>query len=302
MPGKETSINRRDVLRAAGVGAAAIAANSFLAGWVAGEETKPRKVLFFTRSQTFPHPVVTRKEGPDKLAFAEQIAVDLGAKNGFEMTVTKDGTIITPEKLAEFDAVMFYTTGEQTDPKSPDKTPPMSKEGKQALLDYVASGKGFVGMHCAADTFDHHGDGKGADPYIKMLGGEFITHGAQQKSQIKVVDPSFIKGLEDFEMTEEWYRLKNFSPDLHVILVQETDSMSEKQYKDDKPYPETWARKHEKGRVFYTSMGHREDVWQSDIFHKVLLGGLAWAVGNVEHDITPNIEAVAPAAMGRLSA
>lgn len=211
METKGTSINRRDLLRAVGIGAAAIAANSFLAGWVAGDETKPRKVLFFTRSQTFPHPVVTRKD-PHVLALAEQIAVDLGKEHGFEVTVSKDGTVFAPEKLAEFDAVMFYTTGELTEEKSPDNTPPMSKEGKQALLDFVAGGKGFVGMHCAADTFDHHGDGKNADPYIKMLGGEFITHGGQQKAAIKVVDPNFIKGLEDFEMTEEWYRLKNFSP------------------------------------------------------------------------------------------
>ncbi len=298
---RESTINRRDVLRAAGAGAAAIAANSFLAGWVAGDEIKQRKVLFFTRSQTFPHSVVTRKD-PATLAFGEQIAVDLGKANGFEVTVTKDGTVFSPEKLAEFDAVMFYTTGEETKPDSPDKTPGMSKEGKQALLDFVGGGKGFVGMHCATDTFDHHGKGKDADPYIKMIGGEFVTHGGQQKAMIKVVDPNFIKGLEDFEMTEEWYRLTNFAPDLHVICVQETDSMSEAQYKAEKPYPETWARKHEKGRVFYTSMGHREDVWTSEIFHKVLLGGLAWACGNVEHDITPNLEQVAPGAMDRLSA
>lgn len=298
MPRREPTINRRDVLRAAGVGAAAIAANSFLAGWVAGDETKSRKILFFTKSSGFQHSVVDRKDQPEKLAFAEQTLTDLGAKNGFEVTATKDGGYFTPEKLAAFDAVVFYTTGDLTKP-SGDHSEPMAS--KQALLDFVAAGKGFLGMHCASDTF-HGGNGKDADPYIKMLGGEFVTHGSQQKSLIKVVDPSFIKGLEDFEMTEEWYRLKNFAPDLHVILVQETDTMSEAGYKAEKPYPETWARKHEKGRVFYTSMGHRDDVWQSDTFHKVLLGGLAWVTGNVEHDVTPNLEAVAPGAMDRLSA
>ena len=60
------------------------------------------------------------------------------------------------------------------------------------------------------------------------------------------------------------------------------------------PYPETWARKHEKGRVFFTSLGHREDVWESDFFQNLLLGGLAWALGNVEADVTPNIDKVTP--------
>jgi type 1 glutamine amidotransferase len=48
-------------------------------------------------------------------------------------------------------------------------------------------------------------------------------------------------------------------------------------------------------------MGHREDVWQSKIFHKVLLSGLSWAAGNVEHDVAPNLEQVAPDALSRLS-
>ena len=60
------------------------------------------------------------------------------------------------------------------------------------------------------------------------------------------------------------------------------------------PYPETWARKHEKGRVFYTSLGHREDVWESDFFQSLLLSGLSWTLGNVEADVTPNIEKVTP--------
>ena len=62
------------------------------------------------------------------------------------------------------------------------------------------------------------------------------------------------------------------------------------------PYPATWARMHGQGRVFYTSMGHREDVWTNDTFVSLLLGGLGWAVGNAQADVTPN------ALLGRVSA
>jgi type 1 glutamine amidotransferase len=61
-------------------------------------------------------------------------------------------------------------------------------------------------------------------------------------------------------------------------------------------YPATWARMEQKGRVFYTSMGHREDVWTNPKFQQVLLGGINWAAGNAEADVTPNIAQVTPGA------
>jgi type 1 glutamine amidotransferase len=291
-------MKRRDVLRVAGAAIVGAAAGSFPMGWARGDEMSPKKVLFFTKSAGFEHSVVKRKH-PEELGFAETILVDLGKKNGFDVTASKDGTLFTEEDLKPFDLIVFYTTGDLTQ-ESHDFSHAMPPEGKQTLLKFVADGKGFVGMHCASDTFHGPKDGP-ADPYIKMLGGEFVIHGKQQNAKIQVIDHDFYKGLEDFEKTEEWYRLKNFAPDLHVILLQDTDSMTDPQYKNDKAYPETWARMHEKGRVFYTSMGHRDDVWQSDIFHQVLLGGMAWAVGNVDADVKPNLEQAAPAAMDRLA-
>src|SRR5262249_42658175 len=87
---------------------------------------------------------------------------------------------------------------------------------------------------------------------------------------------------------EEWYSLKNFAPDLHVILVQDTKGMKNLDY-ERPPFPATWARKHDKGRVFFTSMGHRDDVWQNKkTFQPLLLGALAWATGNVQAQIPAN--------------
>ena len=51
---------------------------------------------------------------------------------------------------------------------------------------------------------------------------------------------------------------------------------------------------HGKGRVFYTSMGHREDVWTSPVFQNILIGGIAWALGDAKADATPNLAQVAP--------
>jgi type 1 glutamine amidotransferase len=96
-----------------------------------------------------------------------------------------------------------------------------------------------------------------------------------------------------FDLMEEWYSLKDYSPDLHVLIVQETKGMKGADYQRA-PYPATWARMHGKGRVFYTSMGHREDVWTNPLFQSILLGGIAWTLRNVDADVSPNLESAAP--------
>jgi type 1 glutamine amidotransferase len=290
-------MNRRELLRRAGSTAAVLGlsqlSSTFPFGWAAAPEKSKRKLLVFTRSQTFEHSCLKR-EAPDKLSLLERIITDLGEKHGFEATCTKDGRVFLKDNLDKYDAFFFETTGDLTK-EGGDKNPPMPKEGKQALLDAVASGKGFVGTHCASDTF--HSQGDKIDPYIAMVGGEFIIHGAQQKAKMVVHDNKFpgAKDLKDFDLHEEWYALKNFAPDLHVILAQDSTGMKGDEYQRP-PFPATWARKHDKGRVFYSSMGHREDVWENPHFQTLLLGGLAWAFGNVEANVEPNIKEATPKA------
>jgi type 1 glutamine amidotransferase len=185
----------------------------------------------------------------------------------------------------------------------------MPADGKQALIDYVRGGKGFIGTHSASDTFHtqnesakgpdrymNHGDN--ADPYVKLLGGEFIKHGAQQPAKNTVIDPKF-PGFEkvgsEFNFPEEWYSLKDFTPDIHVLTVIDAPSMKGDEY--NRPaYPNTWARKEGKGRVFYTAMGHREDVWTNPVFQDILVGGIQWALGEKEAEVPPNIKEAAPGA------
>jgi type 1 glutamine amidotransferase len=300
-------LNRRQMILRTGAAVAGLGLASY--AWPArAADAKPKKVLFFSKSADFQHSVI-RRTG-EELSFAEKILADLGPKHGIEFTFSKDGSLFTPEYLAQFDAYHFYTTGNLTI-AGLDKNPPMTEAGKAALLDAVKGGKGFIGTHSASDTFHSNPaeDGKSgahpsryqnygakADEYIKMLGGEFIIHGSQQKAKMRVTDAKF-PGLqtagEGFEMTEEWYSLKEFPSDLHVLLVQETGTMTGPQYQRP-PYPSTWARMHGQGRVFYTAMGHREDVWTNPLFQEILFGGIAWAVRNVDADVTPNIATAAP--------
>ncbi len=331
-----TNFNRRDVLKASAMGAFALALNQLTgcASHPDANSTHARKrVLFFTKSSGFQHSVITRPaDNPTKLAYAEQILSDLGAKSGFQITCSKDGNMFSPENINQFDAFVFYTTGDLTQPSDkyamkkgpdgkknipdPDKLlwtePPMPPGGKDAFLNAIYNGKGFIGIHSAADTFHSQAYVKGKvnlfrdvddkghdqfDPYIEMLGGEFIIHGAQQKSLLKVIDPDFptASAFMNARFDEEWYSLKNFAPDLHVILAQDCTGMTGPMYQRA-PYPETWARMHGKGRVFYTSMGHREDVWQRTDYLNLLLTAMNWTTGKIDADIKPNLPQATPGA------
>ncbi|HEV2392593.1 MAG TPA: ThuA domain-containing protein [Verrucomicrobiae bacterium] len=296
--------NRREMLVRASLAAASF--SLFPSALNAAASPKKRKVLFFSKSSGFEHSVIHRHGG--ELSFAEKLLQEWGPEQNVEFTFSKDGSLFNPQYLEQFDAYFFVTTGDLTKDGN-DKNPPMSPEGKQAFLDAIHNGKGFIGSHCASDTFHspnyEHADTRykddlpgQMDPYIAMLGGEFIIHGAQQKSRIIPIDMHFpgMEGFsEDFGPLEEWYSLKNFAPDLHVILVQDTHGMKGAMYQRP-PYPETWARHHGRGRVFYTSMGHREDVWTNPVFKKLLLGGIQWATGNESARIRPNIRKAAPGA------
>jgi type 1 glutamine amidotransferase len=270
-----------------------------------------KKILFFSKSSGFEHPMIKEENG--EMSKAAKILQELGAKNNIEFTFSKDGSLFTPENIAKYDAFFFYTTGDLTEAGT-DKHPPMSKEGKAAFLQAIHNGKGFIGTHSATDTFHSPGgkdsgaarwqnDGDNADPYIKMIGGEFIIHGSQQAAHQICIDNKF-PGMsavpDDFGPMEEWYSLKDFAPDLHVLLVQDTSHMNKMANNAsayDRPsYPSTWAHMYGSGRVFYTSMGHRDDVWTNPVFQQVLLGGINWALGNVDADVTPNLDKAAPQA------
>jgi uncharacterized protein len=282
------TLNRREMLLAAGA--------SLLGPGVAGRalaqsKKESKKVLFFTKSAGFQHSVIARKG--DQLSMAERILTDVGKDHGFEVVASKDGRLFDPDKIGQWDAFAFETTLDLTTPGT-DKSPPMSKDGKQAFLDAIHGGKGFVGMHCATDTF--HSKGDQVDPYIKMIGGEFISHGAQQVARLNVVDPDF-PGVNafgrSFEINDEWYAQKHLADDLHVIIAHDTKGMKGKEYQRP-PFPETWCRMHGKGRVFYTSMGHREDVWENPKYQGLLIGALSWATGKVDASVEPNIQQVTP--------
>ncbi len=77
------------------------------------------------------------------------------------------------------------------------------------------------------DRYLNHG--KDADPYVCMLGDEFIIHGAQQVATNKVINktfPGFEEAGDSLAFHDEWYSLKDFDPDIRALTVTNSPAMA----------------------------------------------------------------------------
>ena len=270
---------------------------------------KNKSVLLFTKSSGFEHAVIKTSNGDPSIA--EAAIRGFSTQNKFDLAASKDGRIFDSKEFHEYAAVVFFTTGDLTQ-EGTDKNPPMSQQGKQAFLDAIQNGLGFVGIHAASDTFHTQPDpqdlsnryvahGQQSDPYLRMLGGEFIIHGQAkdprlQTANVIINDPKF-PGLEGVQspvsLMEEWYSMKDFAPDLHVICTLDTSTMNGLAYKRA-PYPVVWARLQGRGRVFYNAIGDRPENWQNQFHLNLLAGGIRWAIGDVSATVSLNLKTAAP--------
>jgi len=192
---------------------------------------------------------------------------------------------LSPANLRNYDAVLFAsTTGD--DFPLPDH---------QGFLDWIASGKAFIGVHAATDTLKAFG------PYVSMIGGAFLTHGPQVTVECINEDPSHASCAnlpKRWTVFDEIYEFKNYdSARVHDLLTLDKHP----QTKAPGANPVAWARNHGRGRVFYTSLGHREDVWDPTYsdkdgrknspevarqFQAHLTGGILWALGLTEGQVS----------------
>ena len=238
------------------------------AGWTQ-ETAKPKKILVITESKGFVHSVVKRPS-PNEHCLVEKVLTQLGKDTGkFEVTCSQDSRKeITAENLAKYDAVFFYTTGEL----------PLSDTQKADLLDFVRSGKGFTGSHCASDTFYKWPE------YGNLVGGYFDGHPWHEKIKIVVEmqDHPAMKHLgKEFEITDEIYQFK--APydrsKINVLMNMKLKEGDKRGNRKDGDYALTWTKDYGKGRMFYTALGHREDVWADARFQKMMVAGILWAAG-----------------------
>ena len=234
---------------------------------------KARKLLVFNRCEGFRH---------SSIPLVSKALELMGAKTGAYSTVVSDDmAVFTAEKLKEFDAVLFNST---TRLKFKDPA------HRKALMDFLMSGKGVVGIHGATDNFYTWPEA------AEMMGGLFAGHpwGSGGTWAVKLDEPDHVLnksfGGKGFKIKDEIYQLKGtvYSRDkLRVLLSldmsdETTNSRGNKDPKRDVAI--SWVHKVGKGRVFYCSLGHNHSVlWNANVLAHYL-AGIQYAMGDLQID------------------
>lgn len=246
-----------------------------------------RNLLIFTRTAGFRH---------GSIPVGVRAITMMGDKTGaFTAHHTEDESIFEPGKLAKFDAVlMLNTTGECFKPKTGTPAEIKAREEllKKSLTDFVASGKGLAGFHSATDTYQNW------KAYNKMMGGAFVSHPWHKKVPITNLDPknpvNAAFGGDGFEVTDEIYMFRNDTAQVserRMLLALDTSKMNPKDVaagkRTDGVYAISWLAKYGKGRNFYCSLGHRDEIYWNPVVLKHYLAGLQFALGDLEADATP---------------
>jgi hypothetical protein len=234
-------------------------------------DAKPAKkrILFYSESEGYRHSPVARPL-TGELAFAEKELKEMATKAGYEIEFSQSyHDLVDPKQFARYDAIVMYTSGNP-------------KFNKQAMFEWLRSGKALVGVHAATDTWRGEGE-----EFPKVIGAAFTTHGSTNKEKvtIKVEDsnhPATKMLGPEWVIADEIYQHNRFSRDqIHVLMSIDTTktNLGPQKMEAGGDYPMAWTRTEGKGRVFYTALGHREDVWTNPTFQEHLMGGLAWAMG-----------------------
>lgn len=186
--------------------------------------------------------------------------------------------------LKNFDCVLFFTTGN-----------PLANTEVKDLVDWVKAGGAIAGTHCGSDTLYPNKDRPNNQAFGELIGAYFDGHPWHQKIKVNVEDtkhPAANGFKTGDEITDEIYQ---FRPEpysrnkLHIIMSVDNSSIDvTKGKRADKDYAVAWCQEIEKGRSFYTSLGHRKDVWNDKRFQEHLFGGLRWTVKLADGDATPS--------------
>ena len=199
--------------------------------------------------------LLTGGEIHDWKACGDEIEHALRESGDFDVTrINDDLAILASPGLDSFDLVVLYwSRGALTDPQ------------KNGLLNWVAIGNGFVGVHSATASF------RECPEYRCMIGGFFVTHPKLRQYQVSVVDPEhpITKDMTEFFVTDEMY-VTDYDPRVSILACTLWKG---------KKVPVAWTKSWGDGRVFYLALGHDPTACRDENFERLLLRASLWASG-----------------------
>ena len=212
--------------------------------------------------------------------------------------------MLNPGALKNYDGVFFAST-----------VGTLPFPDLNGFYDWVRNGGAWLGNHASSDSMH------GTASYFDMMGGEFTGHGSQTTEEMVVMDPDHpigaALGVKTLTVRDEMYTFENANFDfskVHTILSF-TKAMNDGMHTPvgaAGQWPSVWVKNYGKGRVFYSALGHREDVVDpvltvnseterrnspevAQAYQRMILQGVRWALGIIPGDATPQIKAPTPA-------
>jgi type 1 glutamine amidotransferase len=229
---------------------------------------KPR-VLLFEKINGF-------RDGPSVDA-AHAAFVAMAARKGWALVTTDKGSAFTPAILSRFDVVIWNNISGDV----------LTLSQRRAFQRYMEQGGGFIGVH-----------GSAGDPvyfwewYVDtLLGARFSGHPMAphfQTARIKLDNTTHpvAQGLPTtWEMNDEWYSFKNNPRTSGSVIIATLD---ENTYKLDGvggqnlrmgDHPIAWTRCIGRGRMFYSAIGHRPELYSDAIYIQMLEQAVDWTAG-----------------------
>jgi len=232
-----------------------------------------RTLLVFDLSKGFVHA---------SISWVDFTIARMGEKSGaFTTVVSSDTTMFQADQLAQFDAVLFNNnTGEPfTDPTL-----------RANLLAFVREGGGVIGLHAATDGFFEWPE------FGELMGGYFVNHPWNEEVALRIEEPGHpITAPFDsshYVVADEIYQFRDpYSRDrLRVLISLDTASLDMERdgvQREDRDFAVSWIREEGSGRVFYSSLGHRFEIFTDPVILRHWLAGIQWALGDLEADATP---------------
>lgn len=212
----------------------------------------------------------------------------------YEVVFSNDIEAFRPANLERFDAICFLNTNGVLfeDP-----------ELRRSLLNFIESGKGFIGIHDAIATFVQYPVYDQWPEFGRMVGG--TENGGHpwngELMTMKLDDPASPLTAafagQSFQIAEQAFQLQevSFRDRLHVLYSVDAENTPPSsrgrilpQRREDRDFPMAWIRKQGQGRVFYTGLGHTAEVFENGQFLRHLLAGVQYALGDLEADDSPD--------------
>jgi type 1 glutamine amidotransferase len=229
---------------------------------------KAHQVLVYSHASGFKHASI-----PTGAKALRIMAQETGV---FEATFTQETNEFTKQGLSKYDMIIFNNCTHVQKAFTEDSQ-------RTAILDFIKSGKAFVGFHSASD-----GGMPKWQEYTDMIGGCFAGHpwNAGGTWPFSIEDPKHPVNAafkeKEFTFSDEIYQYKSYDRSkLRVLIGLDAIKSGKKGNSTTNDYPVSWVKSYGKGRIFYSNFGHNKATWWTPFMLQHFLDGIRWALGDL---------------------